>query len=142
MHRFELTVPITPVQWQHHTGYGKRARSPDKMKAYKETVGTLAAAEMRGRPMLTPPLRFHCKCFFPRPSHRPHGYPARLKWTKDAKDMPFLFTPDWVNLAKLAEDAVVPIVCGNDRLVYDGGCEKYYADHGDEARIEIVVEEV
>ena len=142
MQRFELTIRTKPIPWKAPYVGRKGAFSDAKLKAYQNHVKMLARLEWGCRPPHEGLVILTADFYFQRPARRPTDYPPELPWGKDVKKAWKHTRPDRTNLLKALEDPLEGVVYFDDRQVVDGPARKYFCDHGDDPRIEIVVEEV
>lgn len=111
-----------PVPWRHHEGYGKYARKPRALKAWQETVATMALYAMGAAGNRTP-----------------YAGPVRLsaEFTVRGRGK----VGDLTNLQKACEDALQGIVIVDDTQVVGwSSTRRIGADEGVTIAVETVEE--
>jgi Holliday junction resolvase RusA-like endonuclease len=120
--RVEFTVPGTPVAWARARLAGRRHFTDPKTAAYKLAVGTLARADMAGRPPFCGPVALHVRAVFAVPKSWP-------KWRREDALAGLVVPtgkPDWDNVGKGVSDALNGIVYEDDAQVYAATVVKRY----------------
>ena len=117
----EIIIPLEPVAWAAHRGYGKKSFNPryKEREAYQYYI----RSQYKGKPLQGPILLSYWYHFT-----IPKSYSKKKRELIDLRDNAHCVKPDLDNLNKFTSDCLKGIVFEDDNQVFALHASKYYAD--------------
>lgn len=118
-----IFVPGVPVpKGRPRFGRG-RVFTPEKTRAYEDTIRLEATLAMKGRKPLTGPVEFYMTAWLP----IPRSWSTKKTGQAEREDILPTVKPDLTNLCKSAEDGCNGIVFKDDSQIVYIEAEKFYS---------------